>query len=132
MEPKHIPFVCVPPGAGDSELEAAYAKGLLRKDALVHGRYYQGHCRNTEVARWHAGRQRFYYMRYKFGESFERKSGIRSMRASLMCSVRSPRRNRMNGNASPTIGLKRYNPPSGRSAAEFFCWQIGGMLISTR
>ena len=54
----------------EEDLEAAYEKGLLRKEELVHGAYYRGSCRNTEVARWHAGGQAFVHPRRKFGETF--------------------------------------------------------------
>jgi len=52
------------------EIEAAYALGLLRKEELVHGAYYRGTCRNAEVARWHAGAERFLYARTKFGSKY--------------------------------------------------------------
>lgn len=45
------------------ELEQAYAKGLLRKEALEHGAYYRGVCKFGTVARWHAKLKRFYYFR---------------------------------------------------------------------
>lgn len=54
----------------DEELEAAYAQGLLRKEELEDGGYYQGLCRNAQVARWHAGAQRFVHLRTKFGSTF--------------------------------------------------------------
>jgi len=54
----------------DEELEAAYAQGLLRKEELEDGAYYQGLCRNAQVARWHAGAQRFVYERRKFADVF--------------------------------------------------------------
>lgn len=54
----------------DEELEAAYTQGLLRKSALVHGQYYYGLCRNAQVARWHAGAERFVYERRKLGGTF--------------------------------------------------------------
>lgn len=52
------------------ELEAAYAAGLLRKEALVHGAYYRGNCRNAQLARWHGPAQRFVHWRVKFGQRF--------------------------------------------------------------
>jgi hypothetical protein len=52
------------------DLERAYSAGLLRKEALEHGAYYLGHCRNASVARWHAAAQCFFYRRYKFGSTF--------------------------------------------------------------
>lgn len=49
----------LPMGCTDEQLDAAYAKGLLRKTELQHGTYYRGTCRGGEVARWHAGGQQF-------------------------------------------------------------------------
>jgi len=46
-----------------SELEQAYSKGLLRKEALEHGAYYRGVCKFGTVARWHASQKRFFYYR---------------------------------------------------------------------
>lgn len=54
----------------DEELEAAYTIGLMRKEDLVHGQYYFGLCRNAQIARWHAGVERFVHLRKKFGQSF--------------------------------------------------------------
>jgi hypothetical protein len=54
----------------DAELDLAYAAGLLRKEALEHGKYYRGFCRNAEVARWHAGKGVFIHMRTKYGHRF--------------------------------------------------------------
>jgi hypothetical protein len=54
----------------DEELEAAYALGLMRKEDLVHGQYYFGLSRNTQIARWHAGAERFVHFRTKFGQTF--------------------------------------------------------------
>lgn len=54
----------------DEELEAAYADGLLRKEYLVDGQYYEGLCRNASIARWHEGAQRFVHVRTKFGSTF--------------------------------------------------------------
>lgn len=52
----------LPPGCSATDIEEAYSQGLLRKTELHHGYYYRGTCRNAEVARWHAGAQRFMYM----------------------------------------------------------------------
>lgn len=52
------------------QLALAYAQGLLRKEQMLHGAYYRGHCRNTEVARWHAPGAVFVYWRSKFGHRF--------------------------------------------------------------
>lgn len=54
----------------DEDLEAAYAQGLLRKPSLAHGEYYYGLSRNAQVARWHAGAERFVYERRKLGDTF--------------------------------------------------------------
>lgn len=42
----------------------------IKKEDLVHGTYYQGRCRNAEVARWNADKQCFLHWRYKFGHYF--------------------------------------------------------------
>lgn len=60
----------LPVNATQEQLEAAYAKGLLRKEQLTHGAYYRGHCRNASEARWHAGKQCFVHWRTKFGHRF--------------------------------------------------------------
>lgn len=54
----------------DEDIEAAYQKGLLRKEALEHGSYYRGSCRNAQIARWHGRAQQFVHKRTKFGETF--------------------------------------------------------------
>lgn len=43
---------------------------ILNKEALVHGRYYQGMCRNATVARWNAESNHFFHWRAKFGHKF--------------------------------------------------------------
>ena len=50
--------------------EARKAAECVQKKDLVDGAYYQGHCRNAEVARWFAGQNRFTYWRTKFGYIF--------------------------------------------------------------
>jgi hypothetical protein len=45
----------------------------LAKAELVHGQYYRGRCRNSDIARWcvqENGPGVFLYIRHKFGESF--------------------------------------------------------------
>jgi hypothetical protein len=37
---------------------------------LIHGAYYKGHCRNTEIARWNKEREVFVHWRTKFGDTF--------------------------------------------------------------
>ena len=60
----------VPAQATPEQLEAAYAQGLLRKETLEDGAYYEGFCRNASVARWNARLQCFLYIRTKFNERF--------------------------------------------------------------
>ena len=60
----------LPKNPTEADLEIAYANGLLRKDALVHGAYYEGTCRNARVARWHARAQCFVHWRVKCGFRF--------------------------------------------------------------
>lgn len=43
---------------------------MITKSALVHGKYYWGHCRNASTARWNAETQRFVYWRHKFGDRY--------------------------------------------------------------
>lgn len=52
------------------ELEEAYAKGMIRKKDLVDGKLYRGTCRNQTEATWHADKNRFTYLRTKFGQTF--------------------------------------------------------------
>jgi hypothetical protein len=58
------------PTVTPEELEAAYAKGLLRKEELVHGAHYHGTCRNARIARWHEGKGKFVHVRHKYGSAF--------------------------------------------------------------
>lgn len=53
------------------DLKELYDMGMLRKEQLVHGKYYGGYCRNAEVARWNAEEQMFSHVRHKFGSAFE-------------------------------------------------------------
>ena len=43
---------------------------MIAKADLLHGAYYEGHCRNASIARWNAETNRFVYWRYKFGDTF--------------------------------------------------------------
>ncbi len=52
------------------DLHAAYSMGLVPKHELVHGQWYLGACRNAEQARWNAEKQKFEYLRTKFGSTF--------------------------------------------------------------
>lgn len=64
---EHIRF---PVPLSNDDLEAAYQKGMLRKNQLHDEAYYLGYCRNTFVAKWEEKEQAFYYMREKFGNIF--------------------------------------------------------------
>lgn len=52
------------------ELDRAYSLGMLRKSDLEDGMYYYGKCRNAFVAKWDNPKQKFIYMRSKFGSTF--------------------------------------------------------------
>lgn len=43
---------------------------MIAKADLIHGAYYEGHCRNATVARWDGARERFRHWRSKFGSRF--------------------------------------------------------------
>lgn len=43
---------------------------MITKAELEHGAYYDGHCRNAQVARWNAQMNCFVHWRYKFGQTF--------------------------------------------------------------
>lgn len=60
----------IPPNPTEANLEVAYGQGLLRKEALVHGCYYQGRCRNASTARWSAVTECFIHWQTKFGHRF--------------------------------------------------------------
>ena len=42
------------------------AKNYIPKAELVDGAYYKGQCRNANVARWNAAKNKFYHWRTKF------------------------------------------------------------------
>jgi len=44
--------------------------GVIPKEALVHGTYYYGRCRNASIARWDAVKQVFIHWRQKFSSVF--------------------------------------------------------------
>ena len=44
--------------------------GALPKEALIHGKYYYGRCRNASIARWDGVKQVFVHWRQKFGDVF--------------------------------------------------------------
>lgn len=51
-------------------LEAAVAYGMIAKKDLKDGQRYSGTCRNASTAIWNADKERFTYLRHKFGDSF--------------------------------------------------------------
>jgi hypothetical protein len=50
--------------------EEAYRLGMLRKEQLEDGSYYLGHCRNASVAKWNFLKNKFVYMRDKWGSHY--------------------------------------------------------------
>lgn len=42
----------------------------IAKVDLKHGVYYEGRCRNANIARWDANRGKFIHWRHKFGHKF--------------------------------------------------------------
>ncbi len=77
----------LPPNPSQEALELAYAAGLLRKEALQHGAYYSGRCRNASIARWHAGIHVVHW-RTNSGSAISRQSAILLMSGSSMRSWR--------------------------------------------
>lgn len=51
-------------------MAGAYEAGVLKASELKDGVYYFGKCRNAYVARWDAKREKFTYIREKFGDRF--------------------------------------------------------------
>ena len=49
------------------DVNAYYDVGVIKKDDLIDGAYYQGNCRNASIAQWDAKNNCFWYMRNKFG-----------------------------------------------------------------
>ena len=43
---------------------------FVEKADLKHGAYYEGHCRNAQVARWNAEKTVFVHWRTKFNDTF--------------------------------------------------------------
>ena len=58
------------PSKDGFDLNAYYDAGVIRKADLADGVYYQGFCRNSDVAKWDAKGNRFVYMRKKIGSPF--------------------------------------------------------------
>ena len=75
---KGIAYKCyalvMPPAVGKppttEQLEAAYKTGMIPKNELQDGVRYLGTCRNADEAIWYADKQRFTYIREKFGSTF--------------------------------------------------------------
>lgn len=57
-------------GLTAEDLEKAYSGGLIRKEKLIDGKIYKGHCRNASEAIWDASKGCFTYQRTKFGDTF--------------------------------------------------------------
>ena len=51
--------------------ESYYDAGVLRKEDLNDGEYYQGECRNSSLAMWDAENNCFWYMRTKFTSTYK-------------------------------------------------------------
>jgi hypothetical protein len=56
----------------DSEIAAAYERGMLRSSELQDGKYYWGLCRNANVALWSERHQVFFHNRKKGGWRVDR------------------------------------------------------------
>jgi hypothetical protein len=50
-------------------MEDCYVPKIAKAD-LVHGEYYRGRCRNAQIARWNAERERFVHWRTKWGQTY--------------------------------------------------------------
>ena len=60
------------PGFTPDDIETAVNEyGMLRKSELVHGKSYEGWCRNANKAVWDGEAQNFRYQRTKFNSTFE-------------------------------------------------------------
>ena len=58
------------PKVTPENLAKAIEDGLIPKKDLEDGATYFGTCRNASQAVWHADKQRFTYLRYKFGSEY--------------------------------------------------------------
>jgi hypothetical protein len=67
------PYIRFPIPIKESDLEAAYQKGMLSKEQLVDGHYYLGYCRNAYVAKWDSSEKTFCYMRTKWKDIYPEK-----------------------------------------------------------
>lgn len=61
------PIIELPVRPTPADLEAAYAQGMMRKEELLHGAYYRGHCRNATIARWSSIKEQFVHHQMEFG-----------------------------------------------------------------
>jgi len=57
----------------DFDANDYYNAGVIKKDDLINGAYYQGNCRNSNVAMWNAKDNCFVYMRTKFTNVYKDK-----------------------------------------------------------
>ena len=58
-------------GISPKLLKVAYSTGMIRKEDLEDGARYEGDCRNATEAVWDASKNKFTYIRTKFGSSYE-------------------------------------------------------------
>jgi len=65
--------ITFPSSIGETELNAAYEKGMLKKEQLEDRQFYLGYCRNAYVAQWVKEENAFFYMRSKFSDVFPEK-----------------------------------------------------------
>ena len=54
----------------DYQIKKLIECGAIPKKDLEDGQTYTGECRNASEAVWHADKQKFTYLRYKWGSSF--------------------------------------------------------------
>lgn len=55
---------------GPIDYDKCYSVGILKKSELVDGEKYIGICRNATIATWHAAKDKFTYIRSKWGCEF--------------------------------------------------------------
>ena len=63
-------YTLLMPPITPEKLEEAYEMGMIRKIDLKDKVEYYGTCRNANTAIWHADKERFTYIREKFGSTF--------------------------------------------------------------
>lgn len=66
LESFHFPKPITP-----EVMAEAYRLGMIRKEDLIDGKTYFGRSRNASEAVWHKDKNRFTYIRTKFGASFK-------------------------------------------------------------